>query len=159
MTRDAKSAEIGRLAAEFGAKDALITEYRGLTAAQLGQLRAALRGCATFTVTKNTLARKAAAGAGLELSLAGPTAVAFVTGDTAAAARALDGFARDHPALVLKGGVVSGQVLDPGAVRRLEPRAVLLARLAGAMKAQTTRMALLAQALHDKREDDGEAQQ
>jgi large subunit ribosomal protein L10 len=153
MTRAAKTATIDGLAVRFRGSDIVIAGYRDLTVAQLDRLRSALRGCADFTVTKNTLARRAAHDAGLELSLTGPTAVAFVTGDTAVAARVLNDFAREHPALVLKGGVVGGRVLGSGEIGRLEPRTVLLARLASAMTAKTTQMAQLADALRAARED------
>lgn len=161
MTRTAKSATTDALASHFKNADAIITGYRGLTTAQLRQLRTALRGNATLTVTKNTLARQAAEHAGLDLAglLTGPTAIAFVSGDTALAALALAGFARENPALSVRGGVTGSQVVTPDEIGRLEPRAVLLARLAGAMTAKTTQLARLADALRARNEDDhGEAE-
>ena len=117
---------------------ALLTEYRGLKVSELGALRAALRGSSTeYKVLKNTLASIAAKDQGhdgLLRYLEGPTAVAFVKGDAVQAAKDLAEFARSHPALVLKGGLVEGRVLDAEEVRQLatlESREVLLARLAG----------------------------
>jgi len=147
---------------------AVLTEYRGLTVAQLSELRGSLRGNATFAVTKNTLTKVAAREAGLgdtlDSLLAGPSAVAFVDGDIAQAAKGLLDFAKANPLLVIKGGVLDGQALTPAEVGKLadlEPREVLLAKLAGAMKASManaaatfnalpTQMALLADALRAK---------
>ena len=155
---------------------ALVTEYRGLTVAQLGELRSNLRGNATFNVTKNTLAKVAATQAGVgdqvESMLSGPSAIAFVSGDVAQAAKGLLDFAKANPLLVIKGGVLDGKALTPAEVGKLadlEPREVLLAKLAGAMKASMagaaatfnalpTQMALLADALHAKVEAGAPAQ-
>ena len=129
---------------------------------------ATLRGNATFTVTKNTLAKVAATEAGLgdqvESLLSGPSAIAFVDGDVAQAAKGLLDFAKANPLLVIKGGVLDGKALtaaEVGKLADLEPREVLLAKLAGAMKASMagaaatfnalpTQMALLADALRAK---------
>src|SRR6185312_8869008 len=81
-----------------------------------------------------------------EKSLTGPTAVAFVTGDPVETAKALRDFAKTHPALVIKGGVLDGKALSPAEVTRLadlESREVLLAKLAGAMKASLNNAAYL----------------
>jgi large subunit ribosomal protein L10 len=117
---------------------ALLTEYRGLKVKELGELRASLRGSRTeYKVLKNTLTAIAAREVGygeLEGYLQGPTAVAFVQGDPVQAAKDLAEFARSHPALVLKAGVMDGRVLDAEGVRQLatmESRDVLLARMAG----------------------------
>ena len=147
---------------------AILTEYRGLTVAQLSELRGSLRGNATFAVTKNTLTKIAAREAGLgdqiDALLAGPSAIAFVDGDVAQAAKGLLDFAKANPLLVIKGGVLDGKALtaaEVGKLADLEPREVLLAKLAGAMKASMagaaatfnalpTQMALLADALRAK---------
>jgi large subunit ribosomal protein L10 len=120
---------------------ALLTEYRGLKVKELGELRASLRGSQTeYKVLKNTLTAIAAREVGfgeLEGYLQGPTAVAFVHGDPVQAAKDLADFARTHPALVLKAGVMDGRVLDADAVRQLatmESRDVLLARMAGMLQ-------------------------
>jgi large subunit ribosomal protein L10 len=121
---------------------ALLTEYRGLKVAELGELRASLRGSSTeYRVLKNTLTSIAVREAGYEDLvglLQGPTAVAFVHGDPVQAAKDLAEFARTHPALIVKGGVMDGKVLGADEVRRLatlESREVLLARLAGLLQA------------------------
>lgn len=118
----------------------VLTEYRGLTVGQLRSLRRDLAGHATFAVVKNTLGTQAATAAGVgELGslLHGPSAIAFVTGDPVVAAKALRAFAGDHPALVIKGGVYAGQVVDAATIGRLadlESREATLSRLAGALK-------------------------
>ena len=125
-----------------GSVAALLTEYRGLKVAELGELRASLRGSSTeYRVLKNTLTSIAVREAGYEDLvglLQGPTAVAFVHGDPVQAAKDLAEFARTHPALIVKGGVMDGKVLGADEVRRLatlESREVLLARLAGLLQA------------------------
>src|ERR1700729_905305 len=143
MANAEKTATIEDLASKFrDSSGAVLTEYRGLTVAQLGELRSNLRGNATFSVTKNTLAKVAAAQAGVgdqvESMLSGPSAIAFVSGDVAQAAKGLLDFAKANPLLVIKGGVLDGKALTPAEVGKLadlEPREVLLAKLAGAMKA------------------------
>ncbi len=121
---------------------AVLTEYRGLTVSQLGELRQTLGTNATFSVVKNTLTKIAASEAGVttELTdlLTGPSAIAFVGGDVVEAAKGLRDFSRANPLLVIKGGVLDGKALTPTEIVRLadlEPREVLLAKLAGAMKA------------------------
>jgi large subunit ribosomal protein L10 len=129
-----------------GSVAALLTEYRGLKVAELGELRASLRGSSTeYRVLKNTLTSIAVREAGYEDLvglLQGPTAVAFVHGDPVQAAKDLAEFARTHPALVVKGGVMDGRVLDAAEVRQLatlESREVLLARMAGLLQASAQR--------------------
>ena len=125
-----------------GSVAALLTEYRGLKVAELGELRASLRGSSTeYRVLKNTLTTIAVREAGYEdliELLQGPTAVAFVHGDPVQAAKDLAEFARTHPSLVVKGGVMDGRVLGAAEVRQLatlESREVLLAQLAGLLQA------------------------
>jgi len=132
---------------------AILTEYRGLTVTELANLRGALRPAATeYKVFKNTLARRAVEEAGLtELAelLQGPTAIAFVRGDAVVAAKALRDFGRTSPALVVKGGLLGPRVLTPRdieALAEIEPREVLLARLAGGFQAPLTKAAGLFQA-------------
>jgi large subunit ribosomal protein L10 len=127
---------------------AVLTEYRGLTVAQLGELRQSLDGHATYSVVKNTLTKIAAAEAGItpELTnlLSGPSAIAFVQGDVVEAAKGLRDFSRANPLLVIKGGVLEGKPLTPAEIIKLadlEPREVLLAKLAGAMKASQAKAA------------------
>jgi large subunit ribosomal protein L10 len=114
----------------------LLTEYRGLTVHELADLRRTLEGVAEYKVVKNTLATIAAREAGHEdliPMLQGPTAIAYVTGDVAKAAKDIADFAKKAPALVLKGGVFEGQVLSAErakALSTLESREVMLSNLA-----------------------------
>jgi len=171
--RKEKVEAVATLSEQFRAAAAtVLTEYRGLTVAQLRELRRTLGEDATYTVTKNTLAMRAADQAGidgLDSLFTGPTALAFVTGDPVKAAKSLRDFGRSHPALVIKGGVFEGRTITADEVRQLadlESREVLLAKLAGGMKATLSRAAAvfqaplsktarLAAALRDKRAEEG----
>src|SRR5215831_744798 len=130
----------------------LLTEYRGLTVAQLTTLRRALGKTTSYTVTKNTLAKRAASDAGidgLDALFTGPTALAFVSGDPVEAAKSLRDFAKANPLLVIKGGVFEGKAITAAEVTKiadLESREVLLAKLAGAMKANLSKAAAVFQA-------------
>ena len=151
---------------------AVLTEYRGLTVSQLTQLRRSLGKETTYTVAKNTLAKRAATEAGisgLDELFTGPTALTFVSGDVVEAAKGLRDFAKANPKLVIKGGVFEGKAITAAEVTKLadlESREVLLAKLAGAMKgnlskaaalfqAPLSKTARLAAALQDKREKEG----
>ncbi|MCB0987602.1 MAG: 50S ribosomal protein L10 [Acidimicrobiales bacterium] len=132
---------------------AVLTEYRGLNVAATAELRRALRAAGgEYKIYKNTLVRFAARDLGLEIDdlLTGPTAIAFVDGDPVAVAKALRDFAKTNPALVIKGGLLGDKALDEAAVKALadvEPREVLLAKLAGAMAAPMVQFAGLLEAL------------
>jgi large subunit ribosomal protein L10 len=150
MARPDKAATVATLAEKFrGSTAAVLTEYRGLSVAQLSELRKSLGGHATYTVAKNTLTAIAAKEAGItafEGHLVGPSAVAFVTGDPVEAAKGLRDFAKSHPALVIKGGLLDGRAMTADEVTKLadlESREVLLAKMAGAMKASLTQAAYL----------------
>lgn len=151
MANAQKDAAIAELADKFrDSSAAVLTEYRGLTVAQLAELRKNLRGNATYSVVKNTLTARAAKEAGVESAfdgqLVGPNAIAFVEGDPVEAAKGLRDFAKDHPLLVIKGGILDGNPLSPeqiDSLAKLESREVLLGKLAGAMKAQLTQAAYL----------------
>ena len=174
MARADKATAVAELRSEFeGSAAAVLTEYRGLTVAQLKQLRVSLGENAKFAVAKNTLTKIAANQAGfsgLDDLLAGPTAIAFVNGDVVEAAKGLRDFAKANPLLVIKGGVLEGKTLDATEITKLadlESREVLLAKLAGALKAKQsaaaavfaalpTQMAQLADALRAKRDEAGE---
>ena len=151
MARPDKAAAVAEISDRFRTSSAaVLTEYRGLSVSQLTQLRKNISGHATYAVVKNTLTAIAARDAGVtaidERDLTGPTAIAFVTGDPVEAAKGLRDFARANPALVIKGGVLDGRPLSADEVRRLadlESREVLLAKLAGAMKASLTQAAYL----------------
>jgi large subunit ribosomal protein L10 len=148
-----KVSAVAEIAERFSSSSAaVITEYRGLSVKQVTQLRRALGRDTTYAVVKNTLTRRAAAEAGVTLDeslLVGPTAIAFISGDPVDAAKGLRDFARTNPLLVIKGGVLEGRTLSAAEVARiadLESREVLLAKLAGALKALPTRAAGLFQA-------------
>lgn len=137
-----KEASVAEIAEGFRNSSAvLLTEYRGLTVAQLKELRGNIRANASYAVVKNTLAKRAfneAGVSGLDAELVGPTALAFVHGDTVSVAKALRDFAKANDQLVLKGGYFDGAVISADEVRKLadlETREVLLAKLAGAFKA------------------------
>jgi large subunit ribosomal protein L10 len=170
MARAEKAAAVAEMTGRFqSSTGAVLTEYRGLSVAQLGELRRSLGEHATFAVVKNTLTKIAATEAGVagELTdlLVGPSAIAFVQGDVVEAAKGLRDFSRAHPFLVIKGGVLDGKAMTPDEIVKLadlESREVLLARLAGAMKASMsgaaatfaalpTQMARLLAALEEKR--------
>ena len=176
MANAEKVAAVAELTGRFrDSSGAVLTEYRGLTVAQLAELRRSLGGNATFAVVKNTLTKIAVSEAGLsdQLSplLSGPSAVAFVKGDVVEAAKGLRDFSRANPLLVIKGGVLDGKAISPAEIERLaelEPREVLLAKLAGGMKASMSKaaavmnalpvqMAQLAEALRAKQEAAGGA--
>ena len=140
MARPDKEAAVAELADQFSrSAAAVLTEYRGLTVKELKALRRSLGENATSAVTKNTLTTIAARQAGIEgldETLVGPTAIAFISGDVATVAKGLRDFAKANPYLVIKSGVMDGRVLDADSVRKLadlESREVLLAKLAGAM--------------------------
>ena len=151
MANAQKDAAIAELAEKFRSSSAaVLTEYRGLTVAELGELRKTLRGNASYSVVKNTLTERAAKEAGVESAFegqfVGPNAIAFVEGDPVEAAKRLRNFAKDHPLLVIKGGILDGNPLSPEQIdklAKLESREVLLGKLAGAMKAQLTQAAYL----------------
>ncbi|MDT5116805.1 MAG: large subunit ribosomal protein [Mycobacterium sp.] len=148
MARADKATAVADIAEQFTASTAtLITDYRGLTVAALAELRRSLAGSATYTVAKNTLIKRAASEAGVEgldELFVGPTAIAFVSGEPVDAAKAIKTFAKENKALVLKGGYMDGHALTVAEVERiadLESREVLLAKLAGAMKANLAKAA------------------
>lgn len=153
MPTQAKAEAIAELTELFRSSSAaVLTEYRGLTVSQLTALRRALGDDATYAVVKNTLTKIAAAQAGVEGlddDLKGPTAIAFVTGDPVEAAKGLRTFSREAPALVVKGGILDGRPIDAAGLNQLadlEPREVILAKLAGAMKAPLSKAVYLANA-------------
>ena len=142
MARPDKAAAVAELADEFRSSNgAVLTEYRGLTVAQLKNLRTALGDDVNYAVVKNTLTKIAAKDAGVDSFdslLEGPSAIAFIKGDPVVAAKGLRDFAKANPMLVIKGGVLEGKALGSDEINKLadlESREVLLAKLAGAMKA------------------------
>jgi len=142
MARADKTTAVAELAEEFRSSNAaVLTEYRGLTVAQMKDLRVSLSEHATYAVVKNTLTKIAAKDAGVDAFdglLQGPSAIAFVKGDAVAVAKSLRDFAKANPALVIKGGVLDGSTLSPADLTKLadlESREVLLSKMAGALKA------------------------
>jgi large subunit ribosomal protein L10 len=142
MANPEKEAAVAELAESFReSSGAVLTDYRGLTVKQLQDLRRSLGESASYAVTKNTLTKIAAKQAGVELDeklLVGPTAIAFITGDVVEAAKGLRDFAKDNSPLIIKGGFLDGKILEPAEINKLadlESREVLLAKLAGGMKA------------------------
>ncbi len=145
MAKPEKAAAIAELTNKFrNSGAAVLTEYRGLTVAQMTTLRSSIREHATYAVVKNTLTEIAAKEAGVTAfdgQLSGPSAIAFITGDPVGAAKGLRDFAKANPLLVIKAGVLDGKALSPAEILKLadlESREVLLAKLAGAMKASLT---------------------
>ena len=168
MARADKAETVAGLSESLRTSSAtVLTDYRGLSVAQLKELRRSLGTEVRYAVVKNTLTKIAAKDAGvdgLDDLLVGPSALAFVGGDPVEAAKGLRAFAKDNPALIIKGGYMDGKVLTAADVSKLadlESREVLLAKMAGAMKASMagaaalfsaplTQTALLVDALREK---------
>src|SRR5882724_5223362 len=153
MPNAEKTTAVAEISEQFTSSSAaVITEYRGLSVKQLTDLRRALGTETTYAVVKNTLTKRAAADAGVAIDeqlLVGPTAIAFISGDPVVAAKGLRDFAKANPLLVIKGGILDGKALSAAEVTRiadLESREVLLAKVAGILKALPTRAAGLFQA-------------
>jgi large subunit ribosomal protein L10 len=150
-----KADVVDEVKTRLGAASAsIVSEYRGLSVAELAALRHALTAAGgDYKIFKNTLVRRAVDGGEyqpLSEYLSGPSALTFVQGDLSAVAKALRDFSRANPHLVIKGGLADGSLLtsaDLAALADLPPRDVLLARLAGALAAPMQQMAGLLQAL------------
>lgn len=150
MAKPTKVSAVAEIAEYFrGSNAAVLTEYRGLSVAQMKELRRSLGTGVTYAVVKNTLTKIAARDAGVEgldSLLEGPSAIAFVSGDAVDAAKGIRDFAKNNPALVIKGGIMDGAVLTAAEITKianLESREVLLSKLAGAMKAKQSQAAAL----------------
>lgn len=154
MAREDKVAEVAEVRDRIGASAAtLLTHYRGLSVKDLAELRRELRQAnAELRVVKNTLAKRAAADAGVEGLddlLEGPTSLVFCAEDPVGPAKALKRFAKDHPDLVIRGGYLDGSVMDAEETVRLADlasREELLAKLAGLMQGALSGFARLLQA-------------
>jgi large subunit ribosomal protein L10 len=146
MNRDEKAAVVDQIAEQFSSADAIFAvDYRGISVAQAAELRSRLRAAdARFRVVKNSLSERAADQAGLQAikpMLSGPTALTFVNGDAAAAAKALNDMARELQLLEFKGGLLGEQLLEAEDVRsiaRLPSREVLYAQLVGVVASPLT---------------------
>ncbi len=155
MNRDEKAAVVDRIAGELESSQAVFAvDYRGITVSQVADLRARLRAAdATFAVVKNSLTERAADKAGaeaLKAILEGPTALTFVRGDAAAAAKALSDAQRVTEVLAFKGGLMDGQAVSPddiSAIAKLPSREVLYAQLVGTVAAPLNGLARTLSAL------------
>jgi len=159
MARPDKAAAVAELTEDFRTANAtVLTEYRGLTVTAMKQLRRALGADTKYSVVKNTLTKIAAKDAGVDISddlLIGPSAVAFIKGDPINAAKSLRDFQKENPFLIIKGGIYEGKSVTPAELMELanlESREVLLAKLAGAMKASMAKAAATFDALRAKME-------
>jgi large subunit ribosomal protein L10 len=159
MARPDKSAAVAELTEDFKSSDAIaLTEYRGLTVGAMKTLRRSLGLQTKYAVVKNTLTKIAAKNAGVEIDeslLKGPSAVAFIKGDSIVAAKALKEFQKENPLLVIKGGIFDGKAVSTAEIMKLadlESREVLLAKLAGAMKGTLSKAARTFDALRIKLE-------
>jgi len=157
MARADKQAAVVEITDAFSdSNGAVLTEYRGLTVAELKNLRRSLGENANYAVVKNTLAKIAAKNVGIEgfdELLAGPTAIAFIKGDVVETAKGLRDFAKANPHLVIKGGVYEGKTLSAAEVAKLadlESREVLLAKVAGGINAALSSALFVVNALPSK---------
>ncbi|MGV3016039.1 50S ribosomal protein L10 [Rothia sp. 88186D007BW] len=137
----------------------ILTEYRGLTVAQMKELRRALGAETEYAVVKNTLTAIAAKEVGIEAfdgQLHGPSAIAFIKGDFIDAAKGLRDFAKANPQLIVKSGYFEGEALDEAGINKfasLESREVLLAKVAGGAKGAIAKVARTVDALRIKLEE------
>ncbi|MGL3806761.1 50S ribosomal protein L10 [Paeniglutamicibacter sp. R2-26] len=164
MATPTKVSAVEEITADFKESTAaVLTEYRGLTVAQLKQLRRSLGQETKYAVVKNTLTGIAAKEAGIDAfdgQLAGPTAIAFIKGDAVAAAKSLTDFAKENKQLIIKTGYFEGKALDAtevAALAALESRELQLARVAGVLKAPASAAARTIEALRAKLEANGGA--
>ena len=159
MATPEKTAAVAEIVEDFRTANAtVLTEYRGLSVGLMKQLRRSLGVKNKYSVVKNTLTKIAAKEAGVDLDpalLVGPSAVAFIKGDPIDAAKALRDFAKENPLLVIKGGIFDGKAVTTAEIMQLanlESREVLLAKIAGAMKASMSKAARAFDALRIKME-------
>ncbi|ADK28104.2 50S ribosomal protein L10 [Corynebacterium pseudotuberculosis] len=170
MANPKNVSSLAELKERFADTDSIvITEYRGLTVAQITELRRSLGADVQYSVAKNTLLKLAAKEAGVEGLddlLSGPTAIAFIKGEAVDAAKAMKKFASNNKAFVVKGGYMDGDALNAdqvNAIAELDNRETTLAKLAGAMKgnlakaaglfnAPASQVARLGAALQEKKE-------
>jgi large subunit ribosomal protein L10 len=146
MNRDEKAQAIEEIAAQIGGAEAIFAvDYRGISVSQAAELRGALREAdASFRIVKNRLTKRAAEQVGeqrLDELLSGPTALTFVRGDTAQAAKAISTFNKEHEVLTFRGGFMGELVLDEEkfkSIARLPSRQVLDGQLAGVVASPLT---------------------
>ena len=159
MATPEKTAAVAEIVEDFRTANAtVLTEYRGLSVGLMKQLRRSLGVKNKYSVVKNTLTKIAAKEAGVDLDpalISDPSAVAFIKGDPIDAAKALRDFSKDNPLLVIKGGIFDGKAVTTAEIMQLanlESREVLLAKIAGAMKASISKAAQVFDALRIKME-------
>ncbi len=160
MARPDKAAAVAELTEDFRTATAtVLTEYRGLSVTLMKKLRRDLGADTKYSVVKNTLTKIAAKEAGFDVPselLTGPSALAFIKGDAIVAAKSLRDFAKENPFLVIKGGIYEGKNVTAAEIFKLadlESREVLLAKLAGAMKATMANAIRTIDALRIKKEE------
>ena len=160
MARPDKAAAVAELTEDFRTATAtVLTEYRGLSVTLMKKLRRDLGSDTKYAVVKNTLTKIAAKEAGFDVPdelFTGPSALAFIKGDAIVAAKSLRDFAKENPFLIIKGGIYEGKNVTAAEILKLadlESREVLLAKLAGAMKATMANAIRTIDALRIKREE------
>ena len=161
--REEKAALVEEIAQKLAAsKSTIVTDYRGLTVAEITELRKGLRAAGVeYRVLKNTLTRRATAQsntAALDEYLKGPTAVAFSFGDAVSPAKVLNDFANAHKALEIKGGLVEGRLVGAEAVKELAalpPREGLLSMLLSVLQAPMRNLAYAAKQVAEQKEAAG----
>ena len=161
----AKSALVEEIATKLkDAQSAVIVEYRGLSVAEVTELRRSLRAeDVEFKIYKNTLVRRATESTGYEelnAQLTGPNAIAFGHSDAVAPARVLAKFAKDHEALVIKAGMVEGKVLDVEEIKeisKLPNREGMYSMLLGMLQAPVSKFARVVKAVAEAKPEDGSA--
>ena len=161
--REEKAALVEEIAQKLAAsKSTIVTDYRGLTVAEITELRKGLRAAGVeYRVLKNTLTRRATAQsntAALDEYLKGPTAVAFSFGDAVSPAKVLNDFANTHKALEIKGGLVEGRLVGAEAVKELAalpPREGLLSMLLSVLQAPMRNLAYAAKQVAEQKEAAG----
>lgn len=165
MATPTKAAAVAEIAENLRASNAaVLTEYRGLSVTKLQQLRRSLSEDAKYSVVKNTLTAIAAKEVGIDAfdgQLAGPTAMAFISGDAIKAAKELTDFAKSNPELVIKSGYYEGEALDAAgidALAALVSREHQLSRVAGVLQAPMAQMARTVEALRLKNADGAPAE-
>lgn len=149
MNKEQKAAAVAEIAEQIKESDAVLAvDYRGISVTQIADVRGKLRESdATFRVVKNTLTERAADAAeaqALKELLTGPTALMFVRGDAAGAAKVISVFNKETELLAFKGGIMNGETLEVGqiqAIARLPSRDVLYGQLVGMVAAPLTGLA------------------
>ena len=154
---NAKKVVVEEIAGKFNdSQSAVVVEYRGLSVAEVTELRKSLREeDVEFKVYKNKLVQRAAE---INDKLVGPNAIAFGHSDAVAPARILANFAKDHEALVIKAGIVEGKVLEVeeiNEIAKLPGREGMYSMLLGMLQAPVSKFARVVKAVADAREENG----